>query len=111
MGRKSKDDIEAACYVYWGTYMDCYESEYFLPAVTETPEMCIINSDLELLKSLPDECRILARAILNLEDKQFLLNGKVRKDALYKALRKKVGWDSLKIKEVEQSLAKELLNK
>lgn len=107
-----KENIEDAAYVLWGHNVDI-ENIDIISEISELekndPETLLIAKD-NLKNSLSKECRIVAETIMNLPEEMFLVNGKLKKTALRKILKKKMGWSNTKISKVNDNLAQQLLD-
>jgi hypothetical protein len=107
-----RENVEDAAYIFWSYEVDIYDPN-ILQEVSEmhstNPETLLIEKD-NLKNSLSKECRIVAEAILNLPEEMFLVNGKLKKTALKKILKQRLGWSNTKIKRINESLARQLLD-
>lgn len=107
-----KENVEDAAYIFWSNTVDIYDVS-ILQEVSEihsiNPETLLIEKD-NLKNSLTKECRIVAETILNLPEEMFLVNGKLKKTALKKILKQKLGWSNTKINRINESLARQLLD-
>lgn len=109
---EKKEDVEAAAYIFWANEVDICDIS-ILQEVSEmhstNPETLLIEKD-NLKNSLSKECRIVAETIWNLPEEMFLVNGKLKKTALKKILKQRLGWSNTKIKRINESLARQLLD-
>jgi hypothetical protein len=133
---QSRENIEDAAYVFWSKEIDIYQPEDFSKETIENiifadqeiyvrlndflkvehslrtpgnPESFLLEKE-SLSTSLTKECLLMAKTILNMPEEMFLINGKMKKMALRKAIRKETGWSKAKIAQVHQTLIHQLLD-
>jgi hypothetical protein len=108
---EDKENIEDAAYIYWSKEENVFleslqEKEYLLQSL-DTPETLLISKDSQ--KTLSSECQIIINIINELPEDGFLLSGKIKKTKLFHCVKTKTGWSMVKIKQVLDSLTRQLL--
>ena len=108
---EKRENIEDAAYIWWSRntipYLHCLQDMEYQLQDENTPETILIEKDN--IQGLSKECRLMAKAILNLPEEMFMINGKLKKTALRKIIHKETGWSIAKIERVKISLADCLL--
>lgn len=78
---REKGDFEKACEVYWGEWVDVADCDL---RERETPESILMSKDT--MDNMPSECKTLVEVLLNIPEEMYLVNGKVKKTALFKRI-------------------------
>jgi hypothetical protein len=99
MRKRGSGDFVSAGTIYFGQWLSIDDVNL---EAHETPETILLKKDGIL--SLPKECRLMAEIILSMPEEMFLVNGKIKKEALRRVVRNKTGWSLSRIDGVRKRL-------
>jgi hypothetical protein len=100
---KGKSNLELACEVFWGEYVD--HSDCILIAPDNPESKAIFN---QILSSFSDEAYTFTRVLMTLPDEMFTQTGRVIQKDLIKYMKEHFNWSAQKTLIVRDEIANAL---